>query len=117
MRSVSNFDMWPEATYNTYDAIKELGAKSYMLSIGSAVHACMEVAKGNFTFEIFSGGLHKNCDVAASKIIVEEAGGIVTDLFGNNQRYDESINGAVICNKVNHKAVIKTLKKYIKNVR
>ena len=34
----------------------------------------MEVAKGNFTFELFSGGVHKNCDVAAAKVIVEEGG-------------------------------------------
>ena len=27
-RSVSNFDMWPEAHYNIYDSIKELGKKT-----------------------------------------------------------------------------------------
>src|SRR3989338_11702533 len=35
-------------------------------------------------------------DVAALKLIVEEAGGKVTDLFGNEQRYDGKIKGAVI---------------------
>ncbi len=114
MRSISNFDMWPEATYNTYDAIKEIGAKTYFLSIGSAVHGCMEVANGNFNLEIFAGGVHKNCDVAASKIIVEEAGGKVTDLFGCEQSYDQSINGAVITNGVIHDEVIKIIKKHIK---
>ena len=115
MRSVSNFDMWPEATYNTYDAIKELGSKTYFLSIGSAVHACTEVARGNFTFELFSGGVHKNCDVAASKIIIEEAGGKVTDLFGNEQRYDKDINGCIISNGVVHDDVVNIVKKYIKD--
>ncbi len=46
----------------------------------------------------FSGYKHKNCDIAAVKVIVEEAGGIVTDLFGNEQRYDDSINEAVVSN-------------------
>ena len=112
--SVSNFDMWPEATYDTYNAIHELGLKTYFISIGSAVHACMEVAKGNFTFELFSGGVHKNCDVAAAKVIVEEAGGKVTDIFGNEQRYDKDINGCIISNGVVHDDVVNTIKKYIK---
>ena len=116
MQSVSNFDMWPEATYDTYDAIHELGLKTYFLSIGSAVHACMEVAKGNFTFELFSGGVHKNCDVAAAKIIVEEAGGKVTDLFGNDQRYDQDINGCIVSNGVVHDDVVKSLKKHTKKL-
>lgn len=115
MKSVSNFDMWPNAPYNTYDSIKELGEQTYFISLGSAIHGCMEVAKGNFTLEIFSGTTHKNCDIAAAKIIVEEAGGKVTDLFGNEQRYDESINGAVISNGLVHDEVIKTIKKYLKN--
>lgn len=114
MQSVSNFDMWPEAHYNTYDAIKEIGLKTYFISIGSAVHACMEVAKGNFTFELFSGGVHKNCDVAAAKIIVEEAGGKVTDIFGNEQRYDQDINGCIISNGVVHDKIVKIIKKYVK---
>ena len=37
-------------------------------------------------------------DIAALKVIIEEAGGRVTDLHGNEQRYDREINGAVISN-------------------
>ncbi len=59
---------------------------------------------------IFPGTKHKNCDIAAAKVIVEEAGGRVTDLFGNEQRYDEDINGAVISNKKVHDEVINALK-------
>jgi len=111
MRSVSNFDMWPEAEYNIYDAIKEIGKKTYFVGIGSVIRACMCVANGDFNLAIFPGTKHKNCDIAAVKVIVEEAGGKVTDLFGNEQRYDRDINGAVVSNGIVHDEVIEILKK------
>lgn len=113
MKSVSNFDMWPEAEYNIYDSIKELGKKTYFVGIGSVIRACMCVANGDFNLAIFPGTKHKNCDIAAAKVIVEEAGGQVTDLFGNEQRYDKDINGAVISNKKVHDEVIAILKQFV----
>ncbi len=115
MRSVSNFDMWPEADYNLYDSIKELGKKTYFVGIASVIRACMCVANGDFNLAIFPGTKHKNCDIAAAKVIVEEAGGKVTDLFGNEQRYDKSINGAIISNGKVHSEVVAVIKKIIKN--
>ena len=112
-RSVSNFDMWPEAHYNIYDSIKELGKKTYFVGVGSVIRACMCVANGDFNLAIFPGTKHKNCDIAAAKVIVEEAGGIVTDIFGDEQRYDQDINGAVISNGLVHSQVIESLK-YLK---
>lgn len=114
-RSVAHYDMWPKSEYNIYDAIKELGEKTYFVGIGSIIRAGSLVAEGNFTLAIFPGTNHKNCDIAALKVIVEAAGGKVTDLFGNRQRYDESINGAVISNGVIHDEVINVLKKYLNN--
>ena len=114
MRSVSNFDMWPAAEYNIYDSIKELGKKTYFVSIGSVIRACMCVANGDFNLAIFPGTKHKNCDIAAAKVIVEEAGGKVTDLFGNDQRYDQSIKGAVISNGIVHDETLEVLKNNVK---
>ncbi len=68
---------------------------------------------GDFSLAIFPGTKHKNCDIAAVKVIVEEAGGKVTDLFGNEQRYDESINGAVISNGKVCDEVIKIIEEYL----
>jgi fructose-1,6-bisphosphatase/inositol monophosphatase family enzyme len=110
-RSVSNFDMWPEAHYNIYDSIKELGKKTYFVGVGSVIRACMCVANGDFNLAIFPGTRHKNCDIAAAKVIVEEAGGKVTDIFGEEQRYDQDINGAVISNGKVHEEVIDVLRK------
>lgn len=112
-RSVSNYDMWPEAEYNLYDVIKKLGKKSYIVEIGSVIRACMCVASGEFNLAIYPGTTHKNCDIAAAKVIVEEAGGKVTDLFGNEQRYDKDIKGAIISNNVVHDEVVKVINENI----
>ena len=113
MKSVSNFDMWPEAEYNLYDSIKKLGEKTYFVSVGSVIRSCTCVANGDFNLAIFPGTKHKNCDIAAVKVIVEEAGGKVTNLFGEEQRYDKDIQGAVVSNGVVHDEVINCLKKYL----
>lgn len=114
-RSISHYDMWPNSEYNIYDIIKELGENSYFISIGSIAKASTEVAKGNFTLALFPGTKHKNCDIAAAKIIVEEAGGKVTDLFGNVQKYDKDINGAIISNGIIHQEIISIIKKHLIN--
>lgn len=110
MRSVSNFDMWPEAEYNLYDSIKELGKKTYFVSVGSVIRGCMCVASGEFNLAIFPGTKRKNCDIAAVKVIVEEAGGKVTNLFGEEQRYDTDIKGAIVSNGKVHEEVVETIK-------
>lgn len=113
MRSVSHFDWWPEADYDISTVLQELGKKTYFVSLGSIIRACTCVASGEFILAIFPGTKHKNCDIAAAKVIVEEAGGKVTDLFGNEQRYDRSINGAIISNGRVHDEVISTIKKHL----
>lgn len=123
-KSIAHFDMWPNdhthfgqwknENNNMYDIIKELGKEIYFVSIGSIIRASMCIASGEFTLAIFPGTKHKNCDIAAAKIIVEEAGGKVTDFCGGEQRYDTDINGAIISNKLVHEKVIKIIEKYVK---
>ena len=115
IQSVAHFDMWKDSDYNLFDIIKDLGKKTYFVSIGSIIRASMCVASGDFTVAIFPGTIRKNCDIAAVKIIVEEAGGIVTDLFGNEQKYDDTINGAIISNKITFNEVKNTINLYLKN--
>lgn len=115
MRSVCHYDLWVGADYNISNVLQELGNKTYIIGLGSIIRACMCIASGDFTLAIFPGTKHKNCDIAAVKVIVEESGGKVTDLFGNEQRYDENINGAVISNGKVHSEIIETIKKYLYN--
>lgn len=114
IRSVGHYDMIRLFDYDIYDCIKKLSKKLYFVSIGSIIRASMCVACGEFTLAIFPGTDHKNCDIAAVKVIVEEAGGIVTDLFGCNQRYDKSIKGALISNKIVHDEIVDIINTYIK---
>lgn len=108
--SIGHYDMYPAAEFDLFDSIKELNKTTYFVCIGSIIRASMCVAEGNFTVAIFPGTKHKNCDIAAVKVIVEEAGGKVTDIFGNEQRYDEDIKGAIISNSTVHDDVLKILK-------
>lgn len=115
MHSIAHMDIWPAAEYDICDVIKELVKKTYFVSIGSVTRASMCVANGDFNLAIFPGTKHKNCDIAAAKVIVEEAGGKVTDLFGDEQRYDCNINGALISNSIVHNEVLDVIKKYLDN--
>ena len=74
MKTVCHYDLWPNADYNISKAVQELEHKTYFIGLGSIIRACMCVASGDFTLAIFPGTKHKNCDIAAVKVIVEEAG-------------------------------------------
>lgn len=114
-RCFANFDVWPAAEYNIFDVIKELSEKVWFVDLGSVIRASLCVASGEFCFTIFPGTKNKNCDIAAIKVIVEEAGGKVTDLFGKEQKYDKDINGAIISNGVTHDLIVETINKYLSN--
>jgi len=110
--SMSNYCGVPNlstAVFNIYDAIVELRQNGYFVNIGSCVRACMAVAEGAYNLQLFPNTTAH--DVASAKIIVTEAGGIVTDLFGEKQRYDRDIKGAIVCNKVVFKQVLDCVKK------
>lgn len=117
MKTVCNFDYWINADYNITNVLNELRKRAYFVELGSVIRACMCIATGDFSLAIFPGTLHKNCDIAAVKVIVEEAGGKVTDLFGNEQRYDKSIKGAVISNGKIHREVIELIKRDLLDIK
>ena len=113
IRTVCHCDMWSKAKYNICNVYKELRKVTRLNDIGSITRASCCVATGDYSLTIFTGTEHKHCDIAAAKVIVEEAGGKVTDLFGKEQRYDRSINGALISNGKVHKEVVDVIKRYI----
>ena len=62
----------------------------------SFIYEAMLVASGKIAATVLTGsGAH---DSASVKLIVEEAGGKVTDLFGEEQRYDRQIKGTIASN-------------------
>ena len=89
-------------------AVMADGAK--IMNVPGNVFKGSLVAQGRLDAYIFPGlSAH---DIAAEKLIIEEAGGKVTDIEGNEQRYDRAIRGAVISNGKLHDALIKHLADY-----
>jgi myo-inositol-1(or 4)-monophosphatase len=80
------------------------------LNFSSAIYEAMLVASGQLAAQIFVGvGAH---DVATSKLIVTEAGGMATNLFGNEQRYDGTVCGALFSNGVIHDELVALARTY-----
>lgn len=62
-------------------------------SYGCIIYAHMMVATGQLEAAVFP--LPKSWDSASAKVIVEEAGGVTSDLYGNQQRYDQDVKGFI----------------------
>ena len=78
--------------------------KSRVMKFPSFVYGGIQVANGKFVGGVFYG--KHGHDVAALKIITEEAGGKVTDLNGNERRYDEDGIGCIVSNGILHKDLL-----------
>lgn len=88
------------------EKIIEAGASP--MQIYSIIEASSLVATGGFDGAIFR--FDSEVDIASAKIIVEEAGGKVTDIEGNEQMYDSKINGAIVSNNILHTELVSVVK-------
>lgn len=88
------------------DLLNKAGSKVTTLC-SACITGCF-VAQGSYDALLFGQG--KPEDIAALAIIVTEAGGKVTDLYGNQQRYDTNIKGAIVSNGLIHDELIEKLK-------
>lgn len=79
--------------------------KSRVMKFPSFIYGAIQVANGKYIGGAFYG--KSGHDVAALKIITEEAGGKVTDLNGNERRYDEDGIGCLVSNGVLHNELLK----------
>lgn len=82
------------------------------VQFASNVYMGALTAAGEFMATVFAG--KTPWDVAALKILVEEAGGRVTDLFGNEQYYDREIRGAIISNGHVHNRLVELVHQHVK---
>ncbi len=83
-----------------------------LMSFWSEILPTCLVGAGKFTAVVQNG--NSPHDIAASKIIVEEAGGRVTDLYGNDQLYDRPTKGFIASNGVVHDELVELVKESIK---
>ncbi len=103
------------------------GSTEKLLDSGGLLHEAIQSQIKTFTFVcvtaeaslVANGQILANVyghdspwDIAAIKIIVEEAGGKVTSLLGDEQRYDQPIKGAVVSNGLVHDELVSIVKKY-----
>lgn len=108
--SLVGLTIYDTSVYQSLALIKEFkDNKAFIINCTSTAYMSMLVAAGKFTGTIY---LDKHAhDVAAVKVIVEEAGGRVTDLFGNEQRYDQPVQGCLISNGALHEPYLQLIQK------
>jgi myo-inositol-1(or 4)-monophosphatase len=112
-QAVAACEMFGRAKYDTSALVKELALKEdvKLTVLCSIILPSMLVAAGEFAFTIFPNTTAH--DAAVTKLIVEEAGGKVTDIFGNEQRYDQPINGLIASNGVFHDRLVVLTKELV----
>lgn len=105
---------WHKAKFDLRKVTAELVWRdAFVFCPCSTVYFGGLVASGEFIVSIFAG--ESPWDFAAVKIIVEEAGGKVTDLMGNEQKYNQKIKGGIASNGIVHDELLKIIQKNIKN--
>lgn len=111
-RSVVGMSFLKGAQFNfsrLYSALIEEGA--FNLGVLSSIYMGSLVACGELIAEICPA--IKPHDTAALKVIVEEAGGKVTDIFGNDQRYDGDTKGHLVSNGRVHDKLLAIIEKTV----
>lgn len=109
--TVVSVGVWPEAFYNLQEvkmAVQKEGARSVSLACftyGGMLVACGELVAASYASR-------NPWDVAAIKVIVEEAGGVCTDLEGNDQRYDRPVKGFIATNGKVHKKLLSFIDRF-----
>lgn len=98
---------WNNADYDIAFILEKLIKLGADFQIGSTAYLGALISSGDAVANIFPG-IHP-WDVAAQKIIVEEAGGKTSDLFGNDQRYDHDTKGFIASNGLAHEQVVEML--------
>lgn len=88
------------------DLLNKAGAK--VVTFCSACYSGCLVASGRFDSMLF--GQTKPEDIAALYVIITEAGGMVTDLLGRQQRYDRPVCGAIVSNGKLHDKLVGIMK-------
>jgi myo-inositol-1(or 4)-monophosphatase len=104
---------WKDASFDLSNFAEALKIeRAHLLSIYSITYMGVLVASGELVATIYPG--NKSYDTAAVKVIVEEAGGRVTDLFGDEQRYDRDSRGHLVSNSLLHEELLELIRSNVK---
>jgi len=111
--STINVEGWSLSLYdfdNLRTELEKLNVKTLKLS--AYVYSGMLVAKGELLAALFPNT--SPWDVAALKVIVEEAGGKCTDMQGNDQKYNTTVNGFLCSNGLVHEEILNLVNNFAK---
>lgn len=110
--SAGEYEMFETAKFNLNKLQEKLTIEGVkLMRLCSVNYPSMLVAAGELAFTIFPHVTPH--DGAAVKIIVEEAGGKVTDIFGSEQKYDSQINGFIASNGALHEKLVNLSKEFV----
>lgn len=112
--AVADCEMFKSARFDVHKLAEHLVMEKdvKLTRLTSIIYASCLVAAGEFAFTIFP---HTTAhDAASVKIIVQEAGGKVTDLFGDEQKYDRDTKGIIASNGIMHDELVILSKKLVK---
>lgn len=94
-----------DANFSNLPLLKLLSEKKCkVMKLLSFIYGGIQVANGKFAGAVFYGKYAH--DVATLKIITEEAGGKVTDLNGEERRYDQEGLGCIVSNGILHNEIL-----------
>jgi myo-inositol-1(or 4)-monophosphatase len=82
-------------------------AGGHVQNYGSIAYSAMLVASGEMSCAIYPGT--NGHDIAAARIIIERAGGRVTSFSNADQRYDGTIDGAIMSNGKVHDEIMRVV--------
>ena len=111
-KSIVGISIWGHAQYDLSPLVSAFqNANTLPINLASNVYMGSLVAAGSLSGIIYND--NKAHDTAAIKLLVEEAGGKVTDLHGNDQRYDGAVKGLVATNGILHDTFLELIQKHI----
>ena len=95
--------------FSNLPLLKSLSEKKCkVMKFLSFIYGGVQVSNGKFVGAVFYG--KSGHDVATLKIITEEAGGKVTDLNGEERRYDQDGIGCIVSNGILHSEILDCVK-------
>lgn len=98
-----------DLNFSNLPLLKSLSEKKCkVMKLLSVIYGGVQVANGKFVGTVFYGPYPH--DVATLKIIIEEAGGKVTDLNGEERRYDQDGIGFIASNGILHNEILECVK-------
>lgn len=103
--AVVGVEWWEQGRYDLLAILGPLNDRqATSVRLASIAYMGALVAGGEFAAALY-GGIQP-WDGAAVKVIVDEAGGKVTDVFGGSQRYDREIRGVIASNGALHSELV-----------